>query len=1058
MSLKDKVVNTLQKAGIINQTVLVNKKGIGPLIDDGKIYRSLRSYMAASDDMEVQDPYKKSVWVFAAINAISQNISSSAPFRIYTKVGNDKNYLKTGPLYDLFENPNDLMTRITLIQATIIYLELYGESFWVLDGRNNVTEMPKQIFCLNPDRFTQVIDKDGLFRGYWEYSNGMIKKEFAPWQILHFKYFNPYSDIRGLSPLEASRIGVEQDYFASMYNKNFFKDGAKVGGAIEVEDGLSDEQFVRLRTQFEDRHKGYQNSHKVAIIEGGKWKPDPATQKDMEFISLKDVTRGEVLAAFKTNEVVLGLYKNIQCFVPGTQLLTDLGYVNIEDITVANKVASMNPETGLIEFKEVAEAYSYDYEGTVYTQKKSNDRNRQATSSKIDYMVTPEHKMFGKQRKNERVSKIYESDSYQFKRISDIHDEKFCSPRNGIWDIGDKPETYDIGKRNYEQKEYKNGSKQGYKDTEFPIVTWLKFLGWFISEGCYKSDLTFELNITQVKEEGRRQIREDLKDFPYGIREHGKEFTFSGKDLYNYLLDNVGRYCHEKRIPRDILNLHPTLLVHLFEALINGDGTKTGEKSFRYMTTSRGLADDVYELALKLGYVPRLLGDEITGKKLPEKGRYPNARPLWWVEIPSRDSADCMVVVKPVPVQYSGKVYCVNVPPYHTLIQRYKGKSLIIGNSYEGIRQSHRSFWEETLIPKIKMITETLQSKFFSKLAGQRVYCEFDLTGVQALRADYTEKTEIAEKLFKMGFPINQISKIVELGFDEVPWGDTWFVPMNTVDIDAVINEKTPAFQVQEPDDKEDDDKQEDKKDDKKEDKTSHLDLSNVEDVIWARYINRQTSIEVLMKSKLNRFLFEQRKTVLKNINSDPPTIFDVEKEVEHCKKVLLPLYQLSTTLGNELLMEELSLSELPDNPEVDKFINIQVNKAANLIVNRLKTQLVDVLTQSRNNSYTIEQIANSIRDLYNKAINKIGTTSRTEVCVTINGVRFLQMKSLGITSIRWISKTEKGRETHSKLNGKVVKLGSSFSSEFTLRYPCDTLAPASEVVNCLCYAVPTKG
>jgi len=292
------------------------KKGVGPLVDDSRLYRSLRSYLSSVDGMEVTDPYEKSVWVFASINAIAQNIAR-VPFYIYEeKQDNMKTVITDGELYKLFMNPNPYMIGHTLFFSTVLFMELYGEAFWIMEGRDNITQIPKEIWSISPTRMEPLLDDKGQFNGYWVYRVKDFKTVFAPHQILHFKYFNPYDDVRGLSGIQASRLGVEQDYFASKYNKQFFKDGISLSGMVQAPDFLTDEQFNRLKNQFEERHAGYSNAHKVGIIEGGAQfiETKGMSQRDMEFSVLKTVIRGEILAAFKTNEVVLGNYENIQSY------------------------------------------------------------------------------------------------------------------------------------------------------------------------------------------------------------------------------------------------------------------------------------------------------------------------------------------------------------------------------------------------------------------------------------------------------------------------------------------------------------------------------------------------------------------------------------------------------------------------------------------------------------------------------------------------------------------------------------------------------------------------
>jgi len=1030
------------------------KKSVGPLADDSRIYRSMNSILTSSDNMEVTDPYQKSVWVFAAINAIAQNISR-VPFYIYEEKKKDiKTVVSEGALYNLFMNPNPYMISSTLIFATIIFMELYGEAFWVLEGRKNVTEIPTEIWCVTPSRFEPLYDNNRQFRGYWEYTARDVKIKFAPHEILHIKYFNPYNDIRGLSGIEASRVGVEQDYFASKYNKQFFKDGVSLSGIVEAPDFLTDEQYNRLKMQFEERHGGYGNAHKVGIVEGGaEFKETKAmSQRDMEFSVLKNTIRGEILAAFKANEVVLGNYENIQCFHPDTEVMTDNGFIPVADVKVGDKIASMNPETGLIEFKDTTKIYTYDYDGEMYTQKKSLV-NGQNVALKTDYMITPEHKMFGKE-KNCKHS-TFKSD-YKFKRISEIQENTFGSPKNGEWD-GKIIEEFIIEKTEDSEKLSRNGRKT----TTFPIVPWLKFLGWFISEGCYRRASSYELGIAQSNEEGVIKLREDLESFPYTFKEyqskdwHGSTFVTRGKDLYNYLMENVGHYCHEKRIPREILNLHPSLLQHLFNALMEGDGTKTKNDSFVFYTTSKGLADDVYELALRVGRTPTLRG----GKKglIRKSEKSPNKRNMWQVYISNKEQNSKLVTIRPEKVGYKGKVYCFEVPPYHNVLTRYNGKSLMISQSYEGIANAHQSFWKETLLPKMIYVEDFLWAKFFSNLFGGKYWGSFDTSVIEALREDFKSKVEMAEILNKMGYPINMINKRLDMGFEDVKWGNTWFVKMGTVPVEYAMENPVPEPTKptddeddepgNTPDEPDDEDGEEPMEPDEGE---KQLELSKRDDSLWANFISREVPVEQMFKSKLKRFLYEQRKKVLANVYNNKEDILNVDEEVKLLEHMFQNLYYVASQTGKELLKEELLIDEV-EYKEIEDFIFDRLKFSSKTVVNTIYNSLLKLLDENKDKSVKVK--ADKVRTLYNKTDNRIVTIARTESSSIINGVRFMLMQKNGVKYHKWVSRSESGR--HAKFNNRIVKLGESFSKDFTLRYPTDRKSPINETVNCLCITVP---
>ena len=296
------------------------QKAVGPLVDDQRIYRSLRQILDGSGSI-VSAPYKESVWVYSCINAIAQNLQR-VPFLLKKDAGTlEPDIVESGPLYELFLNPNPYMTGKTLIEATFIYFGLRGEAFWILDGRDNISEIPREIWTFDPIRFEEVQSKDtGLLLG-WKYK-GVKDIFFSTDEVIQFKMFNPYNDIRGISPLEAARLSVDQDYQSSQFNKAFFDNGAKVGGFITIPEGtdLTDEQFNRLVKQFEDRHAGAttnqrSKAHKIAVVEGGgTFTEAKMTQKDMDFIEGKRMTRQEILSAYKVNEVVLGVYTNMKSY------------------------------------------------------------------------------------------------------------------------------------------------------------------------------------------------------------------------------------------------------------------------------------------------------------------------------------------------------------------------------------------------------------------------------------------------------------------------------------------------------------------------------------------------------------------------------------------------------------------------------------------------------------------------------------------------------------------------------------------------------------------------
>jgi phage portal protein BeeE len=80
----------------------------------------------------VTSPYRQHVWVYSCINAIAQNIAA-VPMNFYAGTKKNKRLVETGPLVKVFETQNPLMSGAQLIEATMIFLGITGEAFYILD-------------------------------------------------------------------------------------------------------------------------------------------------------------------------------------------------------------------------------------------------------------------------------------------------------------------------------------------------------------------------------------------------------------------------------------------------------------------------------------------------------------------------------------------------------------------------------------------------------------------------------------------------------------------------------------------------------------------------------------------------------------------------------------------------------------------------------------------------------------------------------------------------------------------------------------------------------------
>lgn len=306
----------------------------------------------------VSDPYRVHPWVRGAMESVALNIAS-CPVAWKNSQNKQASERDAKHWVTLFEKPNNTMGLQQLWEATIIYLLHYGECMWVLD-RQEPTEMPKEIQPVNGLLFEPRISKGGHLIGWVAKTRNAqgyeIEIPYAMHEVVHFKLFNPYDPYRGLAPLEAAQMGLDQDYLASQYNKAFFSNSALPGGVIEIDEEMNDESFTRMKQQFQDHHQGVNKAHMLAILEGGaKYKQLVPSQKDMEFLNQKKWNRDEILACFKVPKLELGVWDDVNFAVAKVQAREFW-------------VKTLIPKMKLIEFTLWAQLFSVTSTGNIFLE------------------------------------------------------------------------------------------------------------------------------------------------------------------------------------------------------------------------------------------------------------------------------------------------------------------------------------------------------------------------------------------------------------------------------------------------------------------------------------------------------------------------------------------------------------------------------------------------------------------------------------------------------------------------------------------------------------------
>lgn len=250
--------------------------------------------------------YEQVSWVYSAVKVIANTIAG-VNWRLYQIDGEEWEEIQEHDFLTLLNNPNPFLSRFELMYLTVSSLELVGEALWYIPRK---VQRMLGIFPLNPAYLEIEID-NGLPKKFI-YNTMKEKINLKPEELIFFKYPNPSNPYRGVSPLKAIALTVDSDYYASIWNRNFFINSATPAAVLETPNKLTKEDAEKLKIMLREFYSGIDKSHATMILSGGiQFKPIQLSQKDMEFLELRRFTRSEIAAAFGVPLSKLGISEEV---------------------------------------------------------------------------------------------------------------------------------------------------------------------------------------------------------------------------------------------------------------------------------------------------------------------------------------------------------------------------------------------------------------------------------------------------------------------------------------------------------------------------------------------------------------------------------------------------------------------------------------------------------------------------------------------------------------------------------------------------------------------------
>lgn len=245
--------------------------------------------------------------VNACVGLIS-DMAGALPAIVYRRKEDEgKERARNHPAFNVFHRrPNQRQTPKEWLTMGTQHLLLRGNFFneIILDGRFAVSELRP----LHPDR-VQVALLDNDRRGYLYRPPKGPERRLTQDEVLHV--MGPYSldnGVTGCSVIEFARESISAAHAQEGFAANFWRQGAEGHLAFVAPNALNKEVRDANEKVLRERMAGWQNAHKVMLLEGGV-KPErvSTSARDSQYIETQAFSAQKLCQFFRVSPDMVGI-------------------------------------------------------------------------------------------------------------------------------------------------------------------------------------------------------------------------------------------------------------------------------------------------------------------------------------------------------------------------------------------------------------------------------------------------------------------------------------------------------------------------------------------------------------------------------------------------------------------------------------------------------------------------------------------------------------------------------------------------------------------------------
>jgi thymidylate synthase (FAD) len=394
-------------------------------------------------------------------------------------------------------------------------------------------------------------------------------------------------------------------------------------------------------------------SRTIEVLDHGFVRLDDAMASDLSVVNAARVSfarRKEEMDEGDQGLIRFLLRERHGCYDDATEVLTSGGWKSWPAVS-GDELFATRSRAGQLEYQPALRLVRKEYRGHMIGFK----------GTSIDLSVTPDHRVLAS---TLTTREGRHSPTFRLQPAHTVLGRAHRHVATASWD-GARPHSLEVAGERY------------------PASPVLRLVGFFIGDGNLPASNAICFNLRKPREIA--YLQRVVGEAGLEVRQWGRQravIVGSGlRSLFAHCYEN-----REKVIPRELLDLAPELLACLLDGLLESDGSRfvrsSGTERQTYYTTSKRLADQVQELALKLGRSASVRPH----RHRPGDGHF-GTKDRWRVTLYAprnsspalgrtrADAADQMGIDR-----YDGLIHCVEVPN-GTLYVRRNGFPVWSGNT-----------------------------------------------------------------------------------------------------------------------------------------------------------------------------------------------------------------------------------------------------------------------------------------------------------------------------------------------------------------------------------------